>query len=118
MTSVADALNAQGESRRQLGASVKGEWAGATSAKFTTKRQYIAPGQPDDKPHPLFDMGGRHHFEEKSGYQPDWKPSVKPCLTKDDARPDPARGLKKIPQNNNKEPTKLRPEKKHSEAGR
>ena len=58
------------------------------------------------------------HFEPKSGYQPDWKPSVKPCHTKDDARPDPPRGLKKIPQNNNKEPTKDRPEKKHSEAGR
>ena len=63
-------------------------------------------------------MGGRQHFDSKGGHQPDWKPSVKPCHTKDDPRPDPKRGVKHIPPNNNKEPTKDRPEKKHATNGR
>ena len=94
-------LAAQGESRRQLGASVKGEWPGKTSAKFTTNRRNIAPPNPDEKP-----MGQRQHFEAKTGYQPDWKPGKNPsperkngmnlhsgaCLTKDDARQESKRG--------------------------
>ena len=71
-----DLIQAQGESRRQLGASVKGEWQGATSAKFTTNRRHLDAPQPVDGAHPLYSMGGRKHYDEKAGYQPDWKPSV------------------------------------------
>ena len=35
------------------------EWFGSKSAKFTTSKQHIAPHQPTEGKHPLFNMGGR-----------------------------------------------------------
>ena len=63
-----ETLQAQGESRRQLGAGVKGEWAGATSAKFTTNRRNLRPPEPEAQAHPLYSMGGRKHFDGGAGY--------------------------------------------------
>ena len=108
---------AQGESRRQLGASVKGEWAGGTSAKFTTNRRNLRPPEPEDQPHPLYSMGGRRHFDAGAGHQPEWKPSVKSFPNKEDPRPDKKQGVKYIPPNQNAEPSKGRPERRHAETG-
>ena len=40
------------------------EWQGAKSAKFTTVKKHIPAPQPDNNaPHPLFNMGGRKHYQ-------------------------------------------------------
>ena len=62
-------------------------------------------------------MGGRRHYEGGAGYQPEWKPSVKSFPNKDDPRPDRKQGVKYIPPNQNAEPSKGRPERRHVETG-
>ena len=48
------------------------EWEGAKSAKFTTVKKHLPPPQPNrDGPHPLFNMGGRKHYEGKRA--PEWE---------------------------------------------
>ena len=41
------------------------EWPGKTSAKFTTNRKHVPHPDVKDQKHPLFDMAGRKHYEEK-----------------------------------------------------
>ena len=39
------------------------EWDGAKSAKFTTGKRHMPAPQAKPGPHPLFNMGGRTHYE-------------------------------------------------------
>ena len=51
------------------------EWPGAKSAKFTTVKKHLTPYQPDNGPHPLFNMGGRKHYEDKRAPEWEFKPT-------------------------------------------
>ena len=53
------------------------EWQGAKSAKFTTGKKHLAPAQPINGPHPLFNMGGRAHYENKRCEEWSFKPTKK-----------------------------------------
>ena len=53
------------------------EWQGAKSAKFTTGKQHIPPHQPNEGKHPLFNMGGRKHYEGKRCDEWNFKPTKK-----------------------------------------
>ena len=50
------------------------EWIGAKSAKFTTGKTHIPPPQPANGPHPLFNMGGRKHYEAQRCEEWNFKP--------------------------------------------
>ena len=42
------------------------EWIGQKSAKFTTNKKHLPAPQPENTgKHPLFDMGGRQHYQER-----------------------------------------------------
>ena len=56
------------------------EWEGSKSAKFTTSKRHIAPHQPENGPHPLFNMGGRTHFQERRA--PEWQFKATKQMTK------------------------------------
>ena len=94
---------------------MKGEWHGATSAKFTTERRHISPPQPVDQAHPLYSLGGKKHFDATAGYQPDWKPSVVQFPDKYAERQDRKQGVKYIPAKQGDENKKDRPERRHAE---
>lgn len=52
----------------------RGEWAGHTSAKFTTWKAHVpAPVPNNDAAHPIYSMGGRRHYEEKHDRQADYR---------------------------------------------
>ena len=53
------------------------EWQGAKSAKFTTGKTHLPPTQPIDGPHPLFNMGGRAHYESKRAEEWKFRPTKK-----------------------------------------
>ena len=51
------------------------EWDGAKSAKFTTGKRHMPAPQAKPGPHPLFNMGGRTHYEEKRSKEWAFKPT-------------------------------------------
>ena len=54
-----------------------GEWNGLKSAKFTTAKRHLPPPEPkDNKPHPLFSLGSKRHYDAQSSNEFKWKPSV------------------------------------------
>jgi len=53
------------------------EWQGAKSAKFTTVKKHIAPPQPVEGKHPLFNMGGRKHYDQGRSKEFEFKPTKK-----------------------------------------
>lgn len=53
------------------------EWQGAKSAKFTTSKMHLPPAEAPNGPHPLFNMGGRKHYEQKYDAEKDFKATRK-----------------------------------------
>ena len=53
------------------------EWYGAKSAKFTTAKKHLEPVKPADMPHPLFNMGGRQHYEAARAKEWEFKATKK-----------------------------------------
>lgn len=50
------------------------EWYGAKSAKFTTSKRHLPAPEAPKMPHPLFNMGGRKHFERRHDSEIPFKP--------------------------------------------
>ena len=89
-----------------------GEWAGHTSAKFTTNKAHV-PGPVIDQnaPHPMYSSsGGRMHFEAKNDQQKAWRSSVRNGI-EPAHKPEPVSGVKHI--NFKPIPTKGNPERAH-----
>ena len=90
-----------------------GEWYGHKSAKFTTSKRHLpAPEAADNKPHPLFSMGSKRHYDAQKSNEFNWKPSIKPALDKDAPRPDRPQGVKYLRPDLGKD-DKPRAERRH-----
>jgi len=77
---------------------MKGEWPGASSCRFTTNKRHSVANTDNNqgKFHPLFEMGGKSHYEQayKLSGEIRWKSNVRNFADKERERPNRIEGTK------------------------